>query len=121
MRDNHVYRTINRRTFLKSALVAAGTVTWSSLAGCDRKDDGRVTLTQWYHQYGEDGTEEAVLRYAADYTKANPNIAINVVWVPGDYATKLNTALLTAGGPDVFEKQLTVPMVSAGQVAPSSC
>ena len=42
-----------------------------------------------------------------------------VVWILGDYGTKLNTALLTAGGPDVFERAgLTIPMVSAGQVAP---
>jgi multiple sugar transport system substrate-binding protein len=111
---------MNRREFLKSALVTAGVVTWGSLGGCARREeaDGRITLTQWYHQYGEEGTQDAVLRYARDYTKANPDVAVNVVWVPGDYGTKLNTALLTAGGPDVFEKQLTVPMVSAGQIAP---
>ncbi len=118
---------VNRREFIKTALITAGTVTigataLSSLGGCRRSGaskDGRVTLTQWYHQYGEAGTKDAVLRYAADYTKANPNISIEVVWVPGDYSTKLNTALLVAGGPDVFERNgLTIPMVSAGQVAP---
>lgn len=116
---------VNRRDFIKSALVTAGAVTLSGLcglAGCARggkSSNGRVTLTQWYHQYGEDGTKDAVLRYAADYTKANPHINIEVIWVPGDYATKLNTALLVAGGPDIFERNgLTIPMVSAGQVAP---
>ena len=118
---------LNRREFIKSALVTAGSVTMGatalgSLGGCRRggaSKDGRITLIQWYHQYGEDGTKDAVYRYAADYTKANPNINIEVVWVPGDYATKLNTALLVAGGPDVFERgSLTIPMVSAGQVAP---
>lgn len=108
---------VNRRAFIQSALVAAGAVTWGAIGGCDRADDGRIKLTQWYHQYGEDGTQDAVLRYASEYTKTNPNVSINIVWVPGDYVTKLNTALLTAGGPDVFEKQLTVAMVSAGQVA----
>lgn len=107
---------ISRRRFLRTVTFVAGSV----LAGCGR--DGvpgaRVTLKQWYHQYGEAGTQQAVHRYAEAYTRQFPDIAIQVVWVPGDYQTKLNTALLTAGGPDVFEKQLTVPMVSAGQVEP---
>ena len=106
----------SRRDFLKVATVAAGVV----LSGCGHRDSAsaRVTLTQWYHQYGEEGTQPAVLRYAREYTRLHPDIAVQVVWVPGDYATKINTALLTSGGPDVFEKQLTVPMVSAGQVVP---
>ena len=117
----------SRREWIKSAFISAGAVTigataLGSLGGCRRgavSKDGRITLTQWYHQYGEEGTKDAVYRYAAEYTKANPNINIEVVWVPGDYNTKLNTALLVAGGPDVFERNgLTIPMVSAGQVAP---
>ncbi len=76
-----------------------------------------MTLTQWYHQYGEKGTQEAVLRYAKAYTALHPDVAIQVVWVPGDYGTKLSTALLTRGGPDIFEGQITQPMVTAGQVA----
>ena len=79
----------------------------------------RITLTQWYHQYGEEGTRDAVFRYAEQYMKENPDIGIQVQWVPGAYATKLNTALLVAGGPDVFESgHVTIPMVAAGQVAP---
>ena len=113
----------SRREFLRSAMVTAGAVTLGgALGGCHRGGarvpGARVTLTQWYHQYGEDGTKDAVTRYAQQYTREHPDIAINVVWVLGDYNTKLNTSLLTAGGPDVFEKTLTVPMVSAGQVAP---
>ena len=118
---------LKRREFIKTAFVTAGSVTigataLGSLGGCRRggaSKDGRITLTQWYHQYGEAGTKDAVTRYAAGYTKANPHINIQIVWVPGDYATKLNTALLVAGGPDVFERNsLTIPMVTAGQVAP---
>ena len=112
---------LSRRGFLKSATCFAGAVVSASLSGCRRNPGvpgARVTLTQWYHQYGEKGTEDAVRRYALEYTRAHPDVAVQVVWVPGDYQTKLNTALLTAGGPDVFEKQLSVPMVSAQQVAP---
>ena len=109
-------RGLNRREFLRVAIVAGGAL----LSGCGRRGDdvpgARVTLTQWYHQYGEKGTQEAVLRYAAAYTRSHPDVAVRVVWVPGDYHTKLATALLTSGGPDIFETSLTVPMVSADQV-----
>lgn len=113
----------SRRDFLKTALVTAGAITIGNLSGCAprqaAKNGARVTLSQWYHQYGEEGTKDAVLRYAAEYTKAHPDIAVEVIWVPGDYGTKLNTALLTQGGPDVFERAgITIPMVSAAQLAP---
>lgn len=107
---------LTRRDFLRGITVTAGAL----IVGCRQQESNgtRITLTQWYHQYGEEGTHEAVLRYAQQYTKAHPDIAVRVEWVPGDYQTKLNTALLVAGGPDVFEKQLAVPMVTAGQVEP---
>ena len=108
---------VNRRGFLKFALVSAGAV----LTGCGRSPNGsggRVTLTHWYHQYGETGTQDAVVRYAQEYTKLHPDVDVQVVWVPGDYHTKLATALLTSGGPDIFESQLSVPMVTAEQVVP---
>ena len=106
----------SRRDFFRGAVVFAG----AALAGCAPfgVPGARVTLTQWYHQYGEKGTQDAVTRYAKAYTALHPDIAIQVVWVPGDYGTKLSTALLTRGGPDVFEDQLTEPMVTAEQVAP---
>ncbi len=106
----------SRRDFLRGVTVAAGVL----LVGCGHSSvpGARVTLTQWYHQYGEKGTQEAVVRYAKAYTALHPDIAIQVVWVPGDYGTKLSTALLTRGGPDIFEGQITKPMVTAEQVAP---
>lgn len=101
--------------FLKTVTIGAGSVA----AGCSSGNShGGITLTQWYHQYGEAGTEQAVIRYAQEFTKAYPHIRIKVVWVPGDYKTKLATALLVPGGPDVFESSLTLPMAQAAQVAP---
>lgn len=106
---------MTRRGFLAYCTVVAGTL----LTGClQRKNGAKVTLRQWYHEYGQAGTEDAVLRYALEYTAQNPGIAIEIVWTPGDYGTKLATALLTSEGPDIFEGQLTSPMVGAGQVAP---
>ena len=106
----------SRRDFLKVAAVSGAAL----LAGCGKPGMAgkRVTLTQWYHQYGETGTQQAVQHYADEYMRQHPDIGVQVVWVPGDYGTKLSTALLTNGGPDVFENQLTAAMVSAEQVAP---
>jgi multiple sugar transport system substrate-binding protein len=97
---------INRRRFLHTvgaagALAAGGNL----LAACASTGSGsgnKTTLQQWYHQYGEAGTQQAVLRYAADYSKTSP-VNIKITWVPGDYATKLSTALLSSNPPDVFE------------------
>lgn len=77
----------------------------------------KVTLDQWYHQYGEKGVHEAVVRYASKFHKAHSKIGIEVGWQPGDYEGKLNTALLKRG-PDVFEGHATVDRVQAGQIAP---
>jgi multiple sugar transport system substrate-binding protein len=60
---------------------------------------GSVTLQQWYHQYGEAGTQQAVQKYAAAY----PDAKVTVQWSPGDYDKKAASALLTGSGPDVFE------------------
>jgi len=112
----------SRRDLLKTAALGAVSLTSGALlAGCASQSGmpgKRVTLTQWYHQYGEKGTQQAVQRYADEYMRLNPDIGVQVVWVPGDYGTKLSTALLTRGGPDIFEGQLTAARVTAEQVAP---
>src|SRR5215208_1018203 len=72
----------------------------------------KPTLNQWYHQYGEVGTQQAVTRYAKEY----PNAAVNVQWTPGDYTSKLNAGLLSTSGPDVFESNLNIDQVKSGQV-----
>jgi multiple sugar transport system substrate-binding protein len=130
---------MSRRDFLRGAAFAAGA---AALAACGGGTGGGqpaagggtsapaqagevITLTQWYHQYGEAGTQEAVQRYAAEYSQVNPKVKINPVWVPGGnaYSTqKLPAALLTPEGPDVFEGSFpyapTLAMVRAGQIAP---
>lgn len=69
----------------------------------------KTVLTQWYHQYGEAGTQEAAQRYAQEYMAANPNVEVRVEWVPGDYFTKLGAALLTDSGPDLYETTVAAP------------
>ncbi|WDT55091.1 ABC transporter substrate-binding protein [Streptomyces sp. G7(2002)] len=71
-------------------------------------------ISQWYHQYGEPGTERAVKRYAAAYRKAN----VAVQWRPGDYDRQTAAALLTDSGPDVFEVNgPLLDQIQGGQVA----
>jgi multiple sugar transport system substrate-binding protein len=110
-----------RRTFLSllGALGAGG-----ALAACGGDSGGldsggsgggKPTLKQWYHLYGESGTEQAVKRYAEGYDKAT----VEVQWTPGDYNSKLASGLLSDNGPDVFEYgEFNVDMVRSGQVAP---
>lgn len=111
---------LSRRTFISiaggAAAVAGLAACGSNTGGVDTGGEGgsNVELSQWYHEYGEEGVKEAVERYAADYKDAK----VNVVWNPGDYAKKLNSQLLTDDVPDVFESEMgpTLDMIKAGQV-----
>ncbi len=120
------FSSISRRRFLQSSGVAVGAATLGSsfLAACAGSSGGSTatssgpSLAQWYHEYGETGTHEAVLRYAKGYTKAN----VTVNWLLGTadlYPNKLQTALLGNNPPDVFENQgVSLSQVKAGQVEP---
>lgn len=114
--------TLSRRNFLAgtSVLFVAGVATaCSSSSSSSSTAGGKVTLTQWYHAYGEQGTQQAVERYASEYTKANPDIAIKINWIAGDYETRLNSALLSSGAPDVFELgDFRAANVKSGRLAP---
>jgi len=109
---------LNRRQVLKTVVVSAGVVLTGQAAIRAAAAQDKITLNQWYHQYGEEGTQQAAQRYAEEYTTVNPNVQVKMTWVPGDYNAKLLSALLTAEAPDVYEFHPTVAMVKAGQVAP---
>jgi multiple sugar transport system substrate-binding protein len=119
--DMSAQRTqLSRRGFLGGSLLfVAGTA-----IGCTTSPTGgsvsgaKTTLNVWSHAYGEAGTQQALTRYATQFTKANPDIAVKVTWVPGDYTAKLNASLLTAAAPDVFEHgDFTQGLARRGQVA----
>jgi multiple sugar transport system substrate-binding protein len=111
---------VDRRSVIKSMLFAGGAIAWAGWGHAPATlAQDKVRLVQMYHQYGEAGTEDAVKKYAKQYTDENPNVEIEVVWQLGDYGQALNAALLTADAPDVFEQSsVTLDQVRQQQVAP---
>jgi multiple sugar transport system substrate-binding protein len=110
---------MNRRRMLALGGLAAGAGALSACGGnTGRATDGDgVSLSQWYHQYGEAGTQQAAEKYAAAYKDAT----VTINWVPGDYDTALSSGLLAnkAGEtPDVFESHLNRSLVDSGQIVP---
>jgi len=102
---------LDRRSFLLVAgLLGVGAC--GSDTGREGSADG--TLRHWYHAYGEDGVQDAVRRYAAAY----PHARVEVQWNPGDYDSKVLTALQNSAVPDVFEAQVKVDWVRQRQVVP---
>ena len=120
--------SFNRRRFLGALGLGAAAVGGAPLlsacgggssglsgggSGGSGGDSGsKASLAQWYHQYGETGTQQAVQRYAKGYQDAS----VKVQWTPGDYTSKLNSGLLSSSGPDVFESTVNIDMVKSGQI-----
>jgi len=73
-------------------------------------------ISSWYHGYGEEGVQDALERFAAEF----PDAEVSVEWIPADYEATVSAALLTDEGPDVFEYGTgpTLDMIQAGQVVP---
>ena len=99
--------TLGRRGFLglagalgAGALAACGGNTGRGDSGSGATGSGgKPAISQWYHAYGESGTQQAVEGYA----KAYPDASVTVKWFPSGYDNTVASALLTATGPDVFE------------------
>lgn len=102
---------LGRRSFLVVAGLLGLTACGSNTG---REGSAGGTLRHWYHAYGEDGVQEAVRRYADAY----PGAEVEVQWNPGDYDSKILTALQNSAVPDVFEAQVKVDWVRQNQVVP---
>jgi multiple sugar transport system substrate-binding protein len=112
---------LSRRGFLS---LAGGLLAAAALAACDSTprrtnatstpSPGKQRLAQWYHQYGEAGTKQAVERYAKGFDQAS----VTVQWTPADYDKTVADALVTDSGPDIFEAPNgpTIDQIQAGQV-----
>ncbi|WP_328317379.1 ABC transporter substrate-binding protein [Streptomyces sp. NBC_00388] len=112
--------TISRRRLLTTGgslaltgALAAACGSNTGRGGSGSGGGGGPALQQWYHQYGEPGTEQAVRRYAAAYREAT----VKIQWRPGNYDQQTAAALLTSSGPDVFEVNgPTLDQIQGGQV-----
>ncbi|WP_371792234.1 sugar ABC transporter substrate-binding protein [Streptomyces sp. NBC_01471] len=111
--------TISRRRLLATggslALTGALAAACGSNTGRGKDSSGGSgpTFQQWYHQYGEAGTEQAVRRYAAAYREAT----VKIQWRPGNYDQQTAAALLSSSGPDVFEVNgPALDQIQGGQV-----
>ncbi|HEX4202847.1 MAG TPA: sugar ABC transporter substrate-binding protein [Ktedonobacteraceae bacterium] len=122
MSQKYASSSMTRRRFLRYSGATAGAAAFggSLLAACGATggSSSGPSLTQWYHQYGEAGTEQAVFRYAKEYKKAN----VSVKWKPGTgniYPNAVTAALLGSGAPDVFELGVpTVDLIKGGKLEP---
>jgi multiple sugar transport system substrate-binding protein len=107
----------DRRSVLRAA---AGLAALGPLAACG-SNNGRSgggssgkELVQYFHAYGEAGTEQAIKKYAKAYDKAQ----VTTQWITGsDFESKLFASLLTKNAPDVFEFHPQIQLVKSGQVA----
>ena len=121
MTQHNYFSSLSRRRFLQyTGAAALGGSLLSACAGTGGSSAGSNApkLTQWYHQYGETGTHQAVLKYAKQYSKAN----VSVQWVAGtgnEYPDKVRSALLGSNPPDVFENStISVDQVQANLLEP---
>ncbi|MGW3646323.1 ABC transporter substrate-binding protein [Streptomyces sp. NPDC000878] len=106
----------DRRNVLRAAmgLAAAGGLT--ACGGNTGRSGGGSgdALVQYFHAYGEAGTEQAIKKYAKAYSKAN----VTTQWITSaDYESKLFATLLTDNAPDLFEFHPQMQMITSGQVA----
>ncbi|KAA2257077.1 sugar ABC transporter substrate-binding protein [Solihabitans fulvus] len=119
----HEHTSVSRRSFLHATGAVALAGAFGPLLAACGSNTGRgasdsQTIQQWYHAYGEPGVQQAVQRYAKDFSDNAGKSKVTVQWNPGDYDSKLSTSLLSGGGPDVFESTLQLSMVRSGQVVP---
>ncbi|MEU6665504.1 sugar ABC transporter substrate-binding protein [Streptomyces sp. NPDC046727] len=109
--------TWDRRSIFRAAagLAAAGTL--AACGGNNGRGGGSGSgkqLTQYFHAYGEAGTQQAIKRYAKAYSKAN----VTTQWITGsNFESKLFASLLTDQAPDLFEFHPQIQLVRSGQVA----
>ncbi|MEU3524021.1 sugar ABC transporter substrate-binding protein [Streptomyces sp. NPDC038707] len=109
--------TWDRRSIFRAAagLAAAGAL--GACGGNNGRGGGPGSgkrLVQYFHAYGEPGTEQAIKRYAKAYSEAD----VTTQWITGsNFESKLFASLLTDQAPDVFEFHPQIQLVRSGQVA----
>ena len=93
-------------------------------AGCDGSKSketktGTVTLNYWQHS--SLGRDKIVQELANKFMAENPDIKVNLEFIPeDDYSTKLISSLAANSGPDVFQVQAGMigKLAKAGSIQP---
>jgi raffinose/stachyose/melibiose transport system substrate-binding protein len=96
-----------RLRVLGAALVAAilplAGCTGSPIGGESGSDGGNVTLNWWMVIQTNDTATDAIKSIAADFSKANPNITVNVQFRGVDaHKDAMRTSAGSASGPDIY-------------------
>lgn len=106
----------DRRNVLRAAMGLAAAGGLAACGGNTGRSSGGSgdALVQYFHAYGEAGTEQAIKKYAKAYKDAN----VTTQWITGsNFEQKLFAALLTKNAPDVFEFHPQIQLIKSGQVA----
>ncbi|GHH80759.1 ABC transporter substrate-binding protein [Streptomyces capitiformicae] len=107
----------DRRSVLRAAMglaAAGGLAACGSNTGRGGGSGSGKALTQYFHAYGEAGTEQAIKRYAKAYKGGN----VTTQWITGsNFESKLFASLLTDKAPDCFEFHPQLQLIESGQVA----
>ena len=107
----------SRRSIFRAAAGMAAAGTLAACGGNNGRGGGSgsgTNLVQFFHAYGEAGTEQAIKRYAKAYSKAN----VSTTWITGtNFEAKLFSSLLTKQAPDVFEFHPQLQLIKSSQVA----
>ncbi|MFD7132268.1 extracellular solute-binding protein [Streptomyces sp. NPDC059894] len=106
----------SRRSLLRTATGLAAAGTPAACGSNDGRGGGSAGggLVQYFHAYGEAGTEQAIKKYAAAYDGAE----VTTRWITGsNFESKLFASLLTDDAPDLFEFHPQIQLVKSGQVA----
>lgn len=107
----------SRRSLFRAAAGMAAAGTLAACGGNNGRGGGSgsgIGLTQYFHAYGEQGTEQAIKKYAKAYDKA----AVTTQWITSaDFESKLFATLLTKNAPDLFEFHPQIQLIKSGQVA----
>ncbi|MEU0116512.1 sugar ABC transporter substrate-binding protein [Streptomyces bobili] len=106
----------SRRSLFRAAAGMAAAGTLAACGGNNGRSGGSsgAGLVQYFHAYGEAGTEQAIKKYAAAYDRAK----VSTQWITGsNFESKLFASLLTDSAPDLFEFHPQIQLVKSGQVA----
>jgi len=87
-------------TLAACAVPVAPSANTSSSGASNVNTEQKIKVVFWAHNFEPRVTLDK--KYIAEFMKANPNVEVDYQVIPGDFDTKLRTALAAGTGPDLF-------------------